>query len=586
MSYRSVPGVLAVISREAGEPPDEVRRAVACAGLEPLRVLGDAWLTSWGHDPELPTMDRPLLLSGPARLEGALVDDAHVARLLREGNLVELGRFLPPFAALGLAEGGVRIATDRMGFRQVFRCRGPGWDAVSTSARLLSRLLQQGWDDEAVLLQSQLGWQLAGRTLYSGVTKLEPGETLLLAGSEVSLDGRTDEPVHPGSTSLDDAVGCASELLRRSMVHYFEDADPLLQITGGMDSRLVLSSVPPDRRPGLRAMTLDVPGSADTAVASEIADHSRLAHRVVSLDGLESVSAPAWFERVCETAASHDAMLNPIAKAATDWAEESLDQGDRLGGLGGEIARGFYYTGLVRPLPVTRRHSERLARWRMLANEAVEPDALHSRHRRRATTVALDAIHAALVDGGDEWFSATDDLYYRHRMARWAGLAESVASTRRSLVNPMLEPEFIRVARNLAPQDKRNAQFLGRLQLSLDPALGRLRLEGRPPPEAFAFPGLRGRARQAAAQSRLAARKARQRATGARRPPAGGVIVAAGVVDHLRARTVLVDPLRDSGWFDERWFASVLDGSVQPHPNTVAFMINMLVALDAKEPTR
>src|SRR5699024_493935 len=116
---------------------------------------------------------------------------------------------------------------------------------------------------------------------------------------------------------------------------------------------------------------------------------------------------------------AHDGMLDPVAKAATEYAEESVSQGSRLGGLGGEVARGFYYVGRVRPLPVERRRSRRLARWRMLANEAVAAEALAERHRRSAAGVAEDAIHAALAGGGGEWFSATDDLYYRHRMQRW-----------------------------------------------------------------------------------------------------------------------------------------------------------------------
>ena len=582
MSYRQVPGVLAVSGRGADGPTGEVRHAVARAGLEPLRPVAGAWLTSWGHDPRLPTAERPLLLSGPARRDGAVVSDGRVAQLLRDGDAAELGRFLPPFAAVGESVGGLRIVTDRMGFRQVFRCRGPSWDAVSTSAMLLAQLLHQGWNDEAVLLQSQLGWQLAERTLYSGVMKLAPGESVLLLGSEMRVAKHTDEPVDPGSTKLDDAVDDASATLSQWMKRYLDEAvDPLLQLTGGMDSRLVLSAIPPGRRPGLRAMTLDVPGSADATVARAIADHSRLEHRVISLDGLESVPAREWFERVRTTAQAHDGMLNPIAKAATEWAEERLDQGNRLGGLGGEIARGFYYTGLVRPLHVSRRRSERLARWRMLANEAVEAVALHPRHRPGAPTVALDAIHAALVAGGDEWFTATDELYYRHRMPRWAGLAESIASTRRHLMNPMLDPQFICIVRNLSPRDKNHAQFLGRLQLSLDSELGNRPLEGRPPPQAFAFPGVAGLTRQLAVQSRLAARKARQRLMSARRPPAGGVIVAAGVVDHLRGHPAIVDPLRDSGWFDERWLAGMLDGTVHPHPNTVAFLMNVLVASDA-----
>jgi asparagine synthase (glutamine-hydrolysing) len=580
MPFRSIPGVLAVASHDGAEP--SCGGAVERVGLPPLRRVGTVWLTSWGHDPDLPTFDRPLLLSGPARHDGTTVPDARVTRLIREDDFVELGRFLPPFGAVGLAEDGLRIVVDRMGFRQLFWARGPDWDAASTSARLLGLLVGRGLDEEAVLVQSQVGWQLGQRTLYRGVAKLAPGESVLLCGTRLRVDHHAASQVQPGSTSLDEAVDHASATLRRTMSEYVDHADdPLLQLTGGMDSRLVLSSVPKGRRSALRAMTLDVPGSSDAAVARTLADRCGVHHRVVSLDGLGSVPPSEWFERVRVTAESHDAMLDPVAKAATDWAEEEVDQGNRVGGLGGEIARGFYYTGRVRPVSVTRRRSERLARWRVLANEAVEIEALNARHRHAATVVALDAVHSALVEAGDEWFSATDELYYRHRMTRWAGLAESAVSTRRLLMNPLLHPDFIDMARSLSPRDKAHARFLGRLQMALDPELGRMPLDSRPPPEAFAYPGLGSRPRQAYTRSRSALRKAAQRARGARRAPAGGGVVAAGVLQHLRTHIGLADPLRGSGWFDPDWLEGVLDGTVLPQPNTVAFMMNVLVGLDS-----
>jgi asparagine synthase (glutamine-hydrolysing) len=541
-------------------------------------------MTSWGHDPALPTTDRPVLLSGPARRTGALVDTAQVARWIREGDLDRLTGLLPPFGAVGLSPEGLRVVIDGMGFRQAFRLHGPEWAAVSTSARLLAACSSRGIDVDAALLQSQLGWQLGERTLFSGVTKLAPGESVLLSRSGLSVDVVGGEPPHPGSIGLEDALERASALLLRSMTHYLGDVeDPLLQLTGGMDSRIVLSAITPNRRRGLRAMTLDVPGSSDAAVAGMIARHCALEHRLVSLDGLADVSPQEWFERVRTTAEAHDGMISPIAKAATDWAEERVDQGERLSGMGGEIARGFYYTGVVRPAPVTRARSERLARWRMLVNEAVEPDCLAPRYRRDARSVALDLIHATLAAADEEWFTATDDLYYRHRMTRWAGLSESVASASRPLTNPMLDPGFIDIARNLSPWVKQHARFLAALQMRLDPVLGRLPLEGRPSPAAYATPGISARTRHGVTRTRLAVRKVHQRLRRAGRPPAGSHLVAAAVMDHLRAHPALLDPLRDSAWFDEQWVGAVLGGTLEPHPGTVAFMMNMLVALDEKE---
>lgn len=585
MSLHGVAGMLAVTVRRGSDaPPAEVRATVQRAGLSPLRPVAGVWMTSWGHDPGMPTADRPLVLAGEARLDGARVADLRVASLLRGGAQHELAEFLPPFAAIGLGDTGLRVATDRMGMSQVFLAAGPGWDAVSTSARLLHRLLGKGLDEEAVLLQSQLGWQLAERTLYAGVSKVSHGESLTLTGSGLTRHPHPDLTARPGSIRLDEAVDRAATALRDVTTAFLGDArDPVLQLTGGMDSRIVLSAVPEPLRAGLRAMTLDVPGSADAAVAGTVAARCGLEHQVVTLDDLRSVAPREWFERVRSTAEAHDAMLNPVAKAATEWAEESMTPGTRLGGLGGEVARGFYYVGRVRPLPVDRRRSLRLARWRMLANEAVAAEALHPRYRDAAPAAAEDAIHAALVAGGDEWFSATDELYYRHRMTRWAGLAESVAATRRSIVNPMLDPHFIQVARDLSPHDKSRARFLGRLQLLLDADLATMPLEGRPPPSVFAHPRPATALRQSAARTRLGARKVRQRLTRARRPPAGGTVVATAVTRHLRDHPAVLDPVRASGWFDQRWLSDVLSGSVAPAPHSVAFLINMLVALDARE---
>ena len=97
-------------------------------------------------------------------------------------------------------------------------------------------------------------------------------------------------------------------------------------------------------------------------------------------------------------------MADPIAKAATLWAEERFAQGARLSGLGGEVARGFYYTGVVRDTPVTRARTARLARWRMFANEAVQKAALDQAFVAEAQPVSLGIVHRALTETGLEWY--------------------------------------------------------------------------------------------------------------------------------------------------------------------------------------
>lgn len=582
MGHRQVPGVLAVTHRDADAPAVDVPALLAADGIAATIVdLGGITLATWGLGHDRPETDRPLLLSTTNWGDETAVAPSTLARWLTEGNLDRLGAMLPPFGALGLVEGGLRLVTDSMGFRQAFRATGDGWTAVSTSARLLGRLAGGGLDEEALLLQSQLGWQLGQRTLFTGVTKLSPGEAVLLTAGASRSELAPEARPEPGSVSLSDGVAAAAALLREFLERYLDEVpDPTLQLTGGQDSRLLLSAIPQARRKGLKVLTLDTPGSRDAEVAAALAARYGLVHTVKRIGGAAALPAAEWFERVYAQASVHDCMADPVARAGTAWAEESFEQGHRLSGLGGELGRGFYYTGWVHPTPVTRRRAEQLARWRMFTNEPVEPASLAAGHRERALPLGLDLAHAALVAGGPEWYTATDELYYRHRMQRWGGLGESAVSFERTLVNPMLDHRFRAIVRGLAPSDKHNSRFLGRLQVALDGELADLPLDNRPPPRVYATPGPVSFARQQATRAARLAGKVRQRLAGAHRPPPGGAVIAGKLAEHLAANPSMLDPVRGLGIFDEAWLDGVAAGTVRPAPSSFALLTNVLVAVD------
>jgi asparagine synthase (glutamine-hydrolysing) len=583
MGRRQVPGVLAVTYNEGKLPPVDLQALLADEGVRAV-ITHRAGLVvaSWGLADNRLEADQALLLSGTNWGDTGAVTSDQVARWLADGSLGVLGRLLPPFGALGWAEGGVRLVADGMGFRQAFKASGDGWVAVSTSANLLAQLVGLGLDNDAFRLQSQLGWQLGQRTIFRGVTKVAPGESIVLAAgsarSELAPEG---DPV-PGSVELTDAVRSAADLLREFLERYLDEVpDPSLQLTGGQDSRLLLSAIPRSRRRGLKALTLDAPGSRDAEVAAKLAARYGMVHTVRGLTGVAELSAEEWFDRVCENAAIHDCMADPIAHAGTAWAEENLEQGHRLSGLGGEIGRGFYYTGWVRPRPVTRRRAEQLANWRMFANEPVEPVALHPAHRERALPSSLDDAFKALDALGPEWYSATDELYYRHRMQRWAGLGESAVSFQRTLTNPLLDHRFRAIVRGLAPRDKRNSRFLGQLQVALDAELASIPLDNRPAPMAYAKTGPVSFVRQKLATAESLALKVRQRVAGTRRPAPGTAIIAVKVVEHLRERPELLDPVRGAGYFDDTWLNDLQAGRIQPASSSLALLTNTIVAAGA-----
>jgi asparagine synthase (glutamine-hydrolysing) len=75
--------------------------------------------------------------------------------------------------------------------------------------------------------------------------------------------------------------------------------------------------------------------------------------------------------------------------------------------------------------------------------------------------------------------------------------------------------------------------------------------------------------------ARRAAAKARQRWARSKRPPAGGEVLAAKVVDHWRRVPDLLDPARRTEVLDPAWLDGMLSGRIDPAPSTVAFVVNL-----------
>lgn len=574
-----LPGVLAT----QGEVGADVLAGIG-ADVDVVELdAGAVRLAHWGLGPLVG--GSTLVLSRVVRRADGTVGVAEIAESMVR-DPAALTRLLPPFAAAGASADAVTLVADSMGFRQLFHS-DPGIDGpgiLSTSALLAGWARGAPLDHVAVGVQSLLGWQLGQRTLHEGISKLAPAASARLGAGGVGVV--PGESVAQSPLALQEAVVQAAALLRGSLGALLDDEpDAVLQLTGGLDSRLLLSAIPASRRRGLRAMTLSVPGSGDVVIAREIAAAHGMAHEVHGLADLGGIEpAEAW--ELCRDAALRlDGMSDPVALAALGVAERGFSQGVRISGLGGEVARGFYYVGRVRERPYTRADAERLAAWRMFANEAVEPGALTAEFAAWAREAANGEVYAALRRGGDEWYRATDTLYLRDRMQRWAGATDTAVGYQRVVVNPMLDCGFLDICSRLSPQDKAHSRFLAALQMELDPELGRRPLEGRPSPAVYAHPSPLHPVAQTVRTGTRLARKAAQRARRGNRPPAGGEVLAAKVVQHWRRDDRARSVLSASGLVDERWLDAMMAGESEPRPSTVGFLTNLIVASGGLRPS-
>ncbi|GAA1822130.1 hypothetical protein ACFFOM_17170 [Microlunatus capsulatus] len=576
------PAGLVALTAPAGRREELERRWAGSGGPAEadLGWHGSALVVRWGLPEPVATGVQPLTLT--ARTREGYLHGGELGTVLDAGGVATL---LPPFAVLRcLPDGDLSVQADSMGLRQLYQGEHEGVAGISTSAALLAACLGVRPDPEGVAVQGWLGWQLGQRTLWAGVQKLAPGVEARLGPAGLRL--RPAAAHADGPIPLGEALEGAAALLRTSLARFLDERpEGVLQLTGGQDSRILLSAVEPARRRGLGAMTLGRPGDPDVEVARSLAARVGLEHEVHGLDGIEDLTPEQAWGRVARAAGQLDGMADPLATAALGWAEERFTPSPRLSGLGGEVARGFYYDASGRTRPVTSARSRRLAGWRLFVNEAVEREALTPEFASWSRSTAERAVHRELAASGLPWLQATDDLYLRNRMQRWAGVTETAWCLEREIVNPMLDPEFLDLVGRLDPRDKRGSVFLARLQMTLDDGLGRIPLDGRPPPAVYAQPGARTAGARVGSTGHKLVRKAVQKLRRAQRPPVGGEVLAARVLTHWRQNPQLLDESRKTGFLDERWVDDLVTKDVAATPSTVAFLTSLVVTSGHSRPS-
>lgn len=565
---------------------DELRRpvpqALAClcdddTAVERIEQHHDGWIAFAGSD-EHDLLAEPgagftARLSRAARTRMSDVSTADVAAMISgDGDLAAL---VPPFAAAHRHGPGapVVVVGDWLGFRQIYWWCGNGVAAVSTSARALSVLAGDGLDLAGLAAQALIGWQVGDATIFRGVRALPPATIATLAGGTLHQRRYAGPPVRPvQAIDLDDAVEEMAAILGDWQTSYLEEhPDAVLQLTGGHDSRILLAAIPEKLRAGLHALTLDDGRSADVAIAARLSARYGLRHQV---------HKPRWptpeqaHNLVLTAARALECLASPLALAPLLLAEADLDQGHRLSGLGGEVARGFYYAGQPTGATTTAALVERLARWRLFSNEAVAAEALDPDFLADARDTTLTTLKELFAPG--EWLRATDEFYLFHRMHRWAGAHGTVAAVRRHFINPMFDRRFIELALAVAPADKRDSLLLGRLVTRLDPDLARLPLDSGLTPARLATRSVVTHLTTRTLTVRQAAGKVRQRLTRARKAQLGAADASALVLAHWRAEPQACQALYDVPVLRRDWLDGLLAGRRSAEPTTVAFLVNLL----------
>lgn len=505
----------------------------------------------------------------------------------------------PPFAIVCCAgpDRPVLAATDQLGHRHLYWWQGDGWAAMGTSSLALAYLAAAGLDREAMAVYGQIGFHLGCATPFAGVHKLGPAGLCALVAGTIRLGDygcpglpprasqwpREPGPQEPGAwerapQAVAELARATAGLLRGVGTDDLDQhPDLVLQLSGGLDSRIQLAAIPPARRAGIRAVTLDESGSPDSVIARQLALRDGLDHEVVALDGLASLGPDEAYQLARQAAIRHDCSGNPVANAVLDWAERRLGGGPRIHGMGGEVARGFYYPGQRQQAAAEPALVDRLARWRLLTNEAVAAGCLGPGLAGWARERAFARLREIITGYGCDWLTATDEFYLRERLARWAGLRLTVAGTEQTLLGSLLDPGFVAQARACPPEGKRGSRFMAMVLAELDPALARLPLESGYIPAALASGGAAARLQSQRVTRRKVASKVQQRLRRTGRHAAGAPALAAAVLAYWRREPGQLDGVAGTGMADPGWLSELLSGTRRADVATVGFLVNLQV---------
>jgi asparagine synthase (glutamine-hydrolysing) len=499
------------------------------------------------------------------RQHGRLISLADLAAALERHGLPALDDLAPPYRLLiaNRTTNALAACCDEFGLGHLFEAEQDGCRFYASSASLVARAIKAPPDRAALIGYAQLGVFAFAATPYQGVTKLPPPDPW----------ARQFEASVGSGASL---AGDIAESFRNAVQAMLAAApDAAIELSGGLDSRLILAAMSPEQRRGRRALTLSSPGddSSDVIIARRIAAANGLAHVIKEAPADQWADPDTLFATLDQASAGYNCMGNPVDKASLLANGEDGDGLIRFSGQNGEILRGFYHP--MQPLSAQASDNLRkgLVNWRLIANDRV-PDRLFSREIVEGLIPdSRDHLVAQLAEFDGEWGQALDRIYLRLRMQGWVGNAASSSLVLRTPLMPFFDRDFIKAALALPASARSNSQAAYRLLAALDPALAAIPLDNDVVPAAVLRPRLSNSISGAFTKLGKLSRKVWQRLSPHPNPVMGSAAVTAAWHRHKGWEQLDFDRLAALGLFDPAALDLLRTGQLQPNRSELGFLL-------------
>lgn len=367
---------------------------------------------------------------------------AHQAPAL-SGHWDQLANVLEGQYALVRAEFDpprLELLNDFLGMEQVYYARrGEQW-LISNSVQLIERIAgPRPLDLMGASLMISLGWVAADRTLRQGIRVFPAGQrwiwekgqaepqrrstmaARLGAGSPLGEGGDLLPGSHKKASADDETwmeLARSLTALCAALGSQFPGQENVIEcpVTAGRDSRLLVALA---RRAGLHPQyyTGGEPSSADVQIGVKIAQLYDLPHQVHAVTAGDV--AQRWEGLAQRYVRRYDGMSSLWQLGDVLTMPEHVDRlVVTLWGIGGEIARGFYY----RPLLFLSGRHDLPAVSAFLVRRLIQPHGgLLTQEALELTKAFIEGFVRNQVAAGYAPIDAPDLFYAYQRVGRWAG---------------------------------------------------------------------------------------------------------------------------------------------------------------------
>lgn len=531
------------------------------------------------------------VLMGLSRFDegGGRLSPRAILHRVSVSGLQVLADVAPPQAVV-LAGGdppALHAATDHVGLASVYRGSRDGAVVASSSSRLIATILACPLDESALAAFAVLGEFPSTDTPFQGVRRLVGGEHVSFTGAG---DGsaRYRPPVAPrrAAEDLDGLVARGVEAVRDSVgacLAAYPDAT--IELSGGLDSRLILAGIIAGGRRPVESMTLGEPGHPDVVVAARLAARYGIPHRQVDLTDMRSLSSAEALALADLAARRRDYSGNAVALGVLDWVEPRAGVRPRFSGQNGELARGFYYPFQPAVPWATESLARALVRWRLMANERASSELFAPEVAAAGERRAIATTVRSLERPGGDWLTATDVLYLEWRMQRWVGTDWSVGAQGRPILAPFFQTRYIDWALSAPPRAKRASRLLARVLNAVDADLAGLPIAGGGSPHALYAPSMVDRSAQARRTASKVAVKLRQRfVESAGKAPVGAPLLAQRALEAMIDERAGLEAVARLPFIRGAYLERLVEAR-DASPSTVGLLVSLRgLALDVTSP--